>query len=48
MEKEELIKNYGIDIKKLEQEQTKLAKTLQIKDNIDFSDARCLVQSKIL
>jgi len=33
----ELIKKYNIDLEKLKQEQIKLAKGLQIKDNIDFS-----------
>lgn len=42
LRKEELIKNYGIDIKKLEQEQIKLAKTLEIKDTIDFSKPRLI------
>lgn len=37
MEREELIKKYGIDIFKLEKEQVKLAKSLEIKDKIDFS-----------
>jgi len=37
MEREELIKKYGIDIEKLEDEQIKLAKQLDIKDKIDFS-----------
>ena len=37
MEREELIKKYDIDIKKLEDEQIKLAKQLEIKDKIDFS-----------
>jgi deoxyribonuclease V len=37
MEKEELIKKYNIDIKKLEDEQTRLAKQLELKDKIDFS-----------
>jgi len=37
MEREELIKKYNIDIKKLEDEQIKLAKQLEIKDKIDFS-----------
>lgn len=35
--KEELIKKYNIDIPKLEKEQLKLAKQLEIKDAIDFS-----------
>jgi len=34
---EELAKKYNIDIKKLENEQEKLAKQLSIKDSIDFS-----------
>lgn len=34
--REELIKKYNIDIEKLKQEQTKLAKGLEIKDKIDF------------
>ena len=37
MEREELIRKYNIDISKLEQEQIKLAKQLEIKDKIDFS-----------
>lgn len=37
MEREELIKKYGIDVPKLEKEQLKLAKQLEIKDKIDFS-----------
>ncbi len=37
MEKEELIKKYSIDIEKLKKEQEKLAKSLEIKDKIDFS-----------
>ncbi|MFA5174143.1 MAG: endonuclease V [Candidatus Pacearchaeota archaeon] len=37
MEKEELIKKYNIDIEKLEKEQDKLAKGLEIKDKLDFS-----------
>jgi len=37
MEKEELIKKYNLDIKKLEDEQIKLAEQLEIKDKIDFS-----------
>jgi len=36
MDKQELIKKYDIDIKKLEDEQIKLAKQLEIKDKIDF------------
>lgn len=36
MEKEELVKRYNIDINKLEQEQLKLAKQLEIRDKIDF------------
>jgi len=39
MTPEELAKKYGIDLKKLEQEQEKLAKQLEIKDSIDFSSA---------
>lgn len=35
--KEELSKKYGIDFDKLEREQIKLAKELEIKDKIDFS-----------
>lgn len=42
MEKEgkiqELVKKYNIDLKKLEQEQIKLAKQLEIKDSINFSE----------
>jgi deoxyribonuclease V len=37
MEREELIKKYNLDIKKLEDEQIKLAEQLEIKDKIDFS-----------
>jgi len=37
MEREELIKKYGINIEKLENEQLELAKKLEIKDKIDFS-----------
>jgi deoxyribonuclease V len=37
MESEELIKKYGIDIEKLKEEQTELAKKLEIKDKVDFS-----------
>jgi len=37
MDREELIKKYEIDIAKLEKEQLKLAKELEIKDKIDFS-----------
>jgi len=37
MEKEELIKKYNINIKKLEDEQIKLAEQLDLKDKIDFS-----------
>ena len=37
MNPEELIEKYGIDIGKLENEQTKLAKQLDLKDKIDFS-----------
>lgn len=37
MDREELIKKYGIDVEKLEQEQVKLAKQLEIKDKIDFT-----------
>lgn len=37
MDKEELIKKYGIDLPNLEKEQVKLAKQLEIKDKIDFS-----------
>lgn len=33
----ELIKKYDINISKLEQEQTKLAKSLKLKDSIDFN-----------
>lgn len=35
--REELIKKYNLDIDKLEQEQLKLSKELEIKDRIDFS-----------
>ena len=37
MTPEEIAKKYGIDLRKLEQEQEKLAKQLEIKDSIDFS-----------
>jgi len=37
VDKEELIKRYNIDITKLEQEQLKLARQLELKDKIDFS-----------
>lgn len=37
VDKEELIKKYNIDIIKLEKEQLKLSKRLEIKDKIDFS-----------
>jgi len=37
MQEEEIINKYGIDIEKIKQEQIKLAKTLSIKDSIDFS-----------
>lgn len=32
-----LVKKYGLDLKKLEEEQVRLAKELEIKDKIDFS-----------
>lgn len=37
MDPEELAKRYNIDLKKLEEEQEKLAKQLEIKDSADFS-----------
>ena len=37
MNTEELIKKYGIDLESLKIEQIKLARELEIKDNIDFS-----------
>jgi deoxyribonuclease V len=37
MEKEELIRKYGINVEKLEKEQLELAKKLDIKNKIDFS-----------
>jgi len=37
MERQELIKRYNLDVDKLEKEQEKLAKQLEIKDKIDFS-----------
>lgn len=37
MERDELIKKYNLDIKKLEDEQISLAGQLEIKDKIDFS-----------
>jgi len=39
MEREELIRKYKIDVDKLEKEQEKLAKQLEIKDSMDFSIA---------
>ncbi len=39
MEKEEIIEKYGIDAERLEQEQKKLAKNLEINNAIDFSRA---------
>jgi len=39
MKPEEIAKKYNIDLKKLEKEQEKLAKGLDIKDSIDFSMA---------
>lgn len=36
---EEIAKKYGIDLKKLEQEQKKLAKQIKIEDSIDFKMA---------
>ncbi len=55
MEREELIKKYNIDIDKLEKEQLKLAKELEIKDKIDFSLAdkfgaikNSFIQNKLL
>jgi len=38
MEQKELIEKYNVNIEKLEQEQLKLAKTLDLKDIIEFSD----------
>ena len=53
--KEELIQKYGIDLKKLEDEQIKLAKTLEIKDVIDLKNINyigvietLLVKNKII
>jgi deoxyribonuclease V len=37
MEKEELLKRYGIDLEVLKAEQLKLAKNIELKDKIDFS-----------
>jgi len=37
MKTEEIASKYGIDLKKLEKEQEKLAKQLEIKDSVDFS-----------
>lgn len=37
MDQEEIAKKYGINLKKLEQEQEKLASQIEIKDSIDFS-----------
>ena len=55
MEFDEVIKKYGIDVKKLEEEQLKLAKQLEIEDQIDFSLADNIaavdtnfIQNKIL
>jgi len=39
MEPEEIAKKYGINLKKLEREQEKLAKEIKIEDSIDFSVA---------
>ena len=39
MEPEEIAKKYGLNLKKLEREQEKLAKELKIEDSIDFSVA---------
>jgi len=40
MEKEELIQKYGIDVKKLEEEQIKLAKDLEIKEIFKLNDVK--------
>lgn len=37
MEEGEIIKRYNLDLEKLKQEQVKIAKSLKIKDSIDFS-----------
>ncbi|MBR9705896.1 hypothetical protein GOV14_02565 [Candidatus Pacearchaeota archaeon] len=37
MDREELVKKYNLDLESLEREQVKLAKSLSIKDKIDFS-----------
>jgi len=37
MEEEEIAKRYNLDLGKIKQEQVKLAKSLKIKDSIDFS-----------
>ena len=37
MKPEEIAKKYNIDLKKLEKEQEKLAKQIEIKDSVDFS-----------
>jgi len=37
MEREELIEKYGIEIERLEQEQKKLAKQIELKDAFDFT-----------
>jgi len=37
MEKEDLLKRYGIDLETLEKEQVKLAKGIELKNKIDFS-----------
>jgi deoxyribonuclease V len=42
MDEKELIEKYNINIEKLEKEQIKLAKTLSIKDSIDFSDIKLI------
>ncbi|MGV8152003.1 MAG: endonuclease V [Candidatus Nanoarchaeia archaeon] len=50
MERDELLKKYNIDLEKLEKEQEKLAKSLQIKDKIDFSlcDRFCAIDNTFL
>jgi deoxyribonuclease V len=47
MEPEEIAKKYGINLKKLEEEQIKLAKQLVIKDSIDFklADRICAIDN---
>lgn len=55
MEKEELARRYGLDLKKLELEQIKLSKSLEIKDKLDLDNVtrigaieNFIVQNKII